>query len=214
LTIMPSRYRSISPAFGCLALTMTLACGGKHAIRTAAPDAAQSHDASPAVEVSGDQPTSTDEGAAAEGGTRDSVALAEHGLDEAGRDAPADQGSGQDSPMDGAGQADAGLDGGGMSQVDGGLDGGGMFQCNFAGVSPGLACADGQYCSSFIGGPIGSVATYSCGTLPAACLSNRTCECLCPRGSTGWSCADPARSYANCNCIASQGSLTLMCAAP
>jgi hypothetical protein len=192
---------------------MSLACGGKHAIRTTAPDAAQSHDANLA-DASGDQPTSIDEGAAREGGTKDSVALAEGGKDEASRDAPVDQGSGLDSPMDGGGQIDGGLDGGGLVQVDGGLDGGGLFQCNFAGVSPGLACADGQYCSSFIGGPVGSVASYSCGSLPAACLTNRTCDCLCPRTSTGWPCADPARSYATCTCIASQGSLTLMCAAP
>ena len=188
---MPARQAFVPPFATLLALAF--ACSGKHAIRTPAPDASQSSDGNAAADVIADEPGSIDEGAASEGGTSES--LAETGLDEAGPDAAVDQGGGGDL-------------------IDGGLDGGGMFQCNFPGSQPGLACSDGQYCSSFIGGPIGSVATYSCALFPAACLTNRTCECLCPKGGTGTRCPDPTRSYGDCTCVPGQGFVTMLCAAP
>jgi hypothetical protein len=195
---MPVRHGSIPPALAALvALSMTLACGSKHAIRITMPDAARSGEVNPAADVARPGVDSNSGGTDGDFAEADGATLSAGGLDSA-----VDQGGVLDLPI------------GSGNQVDGGIDGGGMFQCNFAGTTLGLSCADGQYCASFMGGPIGSVATYSCGTLPATCVTNRTCDCLCPRGSTGYGCPDPAHSYGNCTCIASQGSLTLMCGAP
>jgi len=175
---------------------MTLACGSKHAIRISALDAAWSGEAHPAEGVAQPDVDSNSSGKDGDFAEADGATLSAGGLDSA------EDHGGVLVPIDSG------------NQVDGGIDGGGMFQCNFAGTTPGLSCADGQYCASFIGGPVGSIATYSCGTLPVACLTNRTCDCLCPRESTGYGCPDPAHLYGNCTCIAGQGSLTLMCGAP
>jgi hypothetical protein len=205
MTKLPLRALGSLAWASLLVPTLLAGCGGKHRSRGTPADAAKGEEVSPAGDTAplvvdssrgGEDVSAGAPDAASEGGAGD----VPHGSD-GGPDAAVDQGG---NPLDG------GLDG----SLDGGLDGGGLFRCNFAGVQPGLACSDGQFCSSFIGGPVGSVPSYSCAPIPAACLTNRTCECLCAMNSTSFGCPDPARPYGSCTCIPGQGYVTMMCAAP
>jgi hypothetical protein len=109
---------------------------------------------------------------------------------------------------------DAGLDSsvGTGDPLDGGSEGG-TVQCNFPGAPQSLTCTNGDYCMAFAGGAIGSGTAYSCVPLPEACMSDRSCACVCSTASSN-SASQCAVRGQQCICIVSQGILTLLCAAP
>jgi hypothetical protein len=59
-------------------------------------------------------------------------------------------------------------------------------------------CIDGQRCDVFVGGPEGSLPSYSCGSLPPGCA-----DCSCVEGVG-----------LGCDCVASGGRVTVTCYAP
>ena len=100
------------------------------------------------------------------------------------------------------------------SSIDGGSEGGGTVECRFPGVSQSLTCAGGDYCMAFAGGPVNSGTSYSCEPVPEACLTDRSCACLCSTAISSPGLFYCAVRGQQCICSVSQGILTLLCGAP
>jgi hypothetical protein len=85
----------------------------------------------------------------------------------------------------------------------GGADGGTARTCGSS------KCPTGpSYCYSYQPGTGGS-GGESCVPVPAGCETNPTCACLCPPNATSGACV---RQNAYCNCIDTNGYLSVSCA--